>query len=134
RGNALRALNRPAEALAAYDRAIALDPRHAGAHSNRGIVLQAFGQTDGALASFDRAIACDPTNAEAHYNRGVALGQLKRYNEALASIETATRLQPDHADASGVAFATAAILCDWSDRERRATEIAAHIARGRAIA
>ncbi len=39
-GNGLRDLKRPEDALASYDRAIALKPDLANAHSNRGAVLQ----------------------------------------------------------------------------------------------
>ncbi|HWE75913.1 MAG TPA: tetratricopeptide repeat protein [Stellaceae bacterium] len=134
RGNTLRALNHASAALAAYDRAIALDPSFAGAHNNRGIALQMLGRFDEALASFDRAIGLDPNDAEARYNRGVALAGMKRFEDALASHEAALRLQPAHADAAGAAFGLAAILCDWQDWEKRASDIVARIRDGKAIA
>ena len=53
-------LKRPAEALASYDRAIALKPDYAEAHNNRGNALRDLKRPEEALASYDRAIALKP--------------------------------------------------------------------------
>jgi tetratricopeptide (TPR) repeat protein len=88
------------EALASYDRALALRPDHAEALCNRGATLHALQRFDEALASYDRALALQPDHAGAVlYNRGNALKQLKRFDEALASYDRALALQPDHAEA-----------------------------------
>jgi tetratricopeptide (TPR) repeat protein len=81
-GSALRDLNRPAEALASYDRAIALKLDYAVAHHNRGL-----------------AIALKPDFAEAHFDLGNILRELKRLNDAFDSYNTAIRLVPDYAQA-----------------------------------
>ena len=44
-------------AMAMFDKALALDPRNAACHSNRGNSFLAQGLTDGAIACYDRAIA-----------------------------------------------------------------------------
>ena len=64
RGIALRDLGRFEEALAACDRAIEIDPRHAVAHTNRGNALRDLGRFEEALAAYDRAIEIDPRNAD----------------------------------------------------------------------
>lgn len=56
-------LNRLDEALAAYDRAIGLDPSLALAHSNRGSILWSLHRLDEALVEYDRAIQLDPSDA-----------------------------------------------------------------------
>ena len=73
RGNALQELKRLDEALASYDRALALKPDYAEAFNNRGNVLQELKRLDEALASYDKALALKPDYAEAFNNRGNAL-------------------------------------------------------------
>ena len=92
-------LKRPAEALASYDKAIALKPDVAAAHNNRGNALRDLKRPAEALASYDKAIALKPDYAEAHNNRGNALMDLKRPAEALASYDRAIALKPDYAEA-----------------------------------
>ena len=73
RGNALLALNRCEEALASYDRALAVRPDFAEALSNRGHALERADRLDAALASYDRALAVRPDFVDALYNRGNVL-------------------------------------------------------------
>ena len=48
------------EALALYERALALDPSLAKAENNRGSVLRKLGRTEEARASFERALRLGP--------------------------------------------------------------------------
>ncbi len=80
----LRNLKRPEDALASYDRAIALKPDYAEAYYNRGNALMDLKRPEDALASYDKAIALEPDSAEAYNNRGEALRDLKRLQEHLA--------------------------------------------------
>ena len=86
-------------ALANYDRALALQPQHAEALSNRGNTLKALERYDEALESYDRALSLQPNYAAALINRGAALYDLKRYHEALESYDRALALRPDAVDA-----------------------------------
>lgn len=100
-------LNRIDEALAAFERAIALKPDYAEAHNNRALVLLDLMRFDEALAGFDTTITLKPDNAMAHNNRGAALQDLGRLDEALLSFEKAIALKPDYAQAhynSGLAL------------------------------
>jgi predicted O-linked N-acetylglucosamine transferase (SPINDLY family) len=92
-------LKRPAEALTSYDKAIALKPDYAVAHSNRANVLMDLKRPAEAEASYNAAIALQPDFAVAHSNRGAALRDLKRPEEALASYDKAIALKPDVAEA-----------------------------------
>jgi predicted O-linked N-acetylglucosamine transferase (SPINDLY family) len=88
-----------ADALAGYDRIIAVEPRLAEVHSNRAHALNALERFADALASCDRAITLAPRLADAHTNRGNALVRLERPADALAAFDAALRLQPDLAEA-----------------------------------
>ncbi|MCL6509632.1 MAG: tetratricopeptide repeat protein [Anaerolineae bacterium] len=84
-----------AEALAAYDRALALDPNLVQAHYNRGVVLDDLGRTAEALAAYDRALEINPQYAQAHSNRGNVLAALGRVAEAEEAYRSAIRLAPE---------------------------------------
>jgi predicted O-linked N-acetylglucosamine transferase (SPINDLY family) len=96
---ALQGLERFDEALASYERALAIRPNYAEAHNNRGVVLQEIERFDEALASYERALSIKPNYAEALTNRGIALRELTRFDEALASYEQALAIQPNYAEA-----------------------------------
>ena len=51
----------PAEALTAFDKALALNPNVADTWNSRGTVLNDFERFDEALSDFDKAIALKPT-------------------------------------------------------------------------
>ncbi|MCK9915128.1 tetratricopeptide repeat protein [Microbacteriaceae bacterium K1510] len=93
------AAGRSEEAVANYNRALAVQPKHAEALSNRGNALKVLGRLDEALASYDKALALQPNYATGHSNRGAVLSDLKRLPEALAAFERALALQPDHIEA-----------------------------------
>ncbi len=86
-------------ALTSYNRALAVQPNHADALSNRGNTLKELQRLEEALASFDRAIALQPKHIGALNNRGVILHLLRRFDEAMASFDRALAVQPDFVDA-----------------------------------
>ncbi len=94
----LSRLGREHEALASYDRALAIRPLHIQALSNRGVILDDLRQFEAALASYDRALAVRPDYAPALANRGNSLGALRRFDEALASYDRALAIQGNFAD------------------------------------
>ena len=99
RGNALYDSEQYAEALAAYDRALALRPDYQEAHNSRGLALRRVGRNEEALAAYDRALALWPDYPNAHNNRGVALQMLGRHEEALEAYDRALTLRPDYQEA-----------------------------------
>ena len=94
-GTALQGLNRLDEALASYDRALALRPDLVETHYNRGNTLQTLNRLDEAVTGYDHAIALRPEFFEAHNNRCIALERLNRLEEALGSCDRAIALRPD---------------------------------------
>ncbi|HEV8678263.1 MAG TPA: tetratricopeptide repeat protein [Stellaceae bacterium] len=86
------------EALASYDRALAIRPDDVQALSNRSVALDGLGRLDEALAGFDRALAIRPDYPPALANRGNTLRALKRFADAEASYDAALALQPEFPD------------------------------------
>jgi protein O-GlcNAc transferase len=76
---ALSDLKLSADALASFDRAIALDPQFAEAHTNRGDALVNLRRAEEALASYQRAIAVKPDFADSYRNRCNVFSGLMRY-------------------------------------------------------
>ncbi|MCU0241144.1 MAG: tetratricopeptide repeat protein, partial [Vicinamibacteria bacterium] len=99
RGMSLTSLERLDEALACYDRALALAPNEKVIHSNKGNVLRLLGRTGEALACFQRALAIDPTFDNAWYNQGLLLTQAGRLAEALHCYEQALTYNVRHTSA-----------------------------------
>jgi tetratricopeptide (TPR) repeat protein len=87
------------DALANYDRALALQPRHAEALSNRGNTLKALKRLNQALDSFDRALAIQPDYPAGLSNRGAVLFEMGRYAEALATYDRSLAIRPEQAAA-----------------------------------
>lgn len=82
------------QAQALIDEALAIDPRHAPAHSLRGVMLDARNQHAAALDAHRRAATLDPENAAYHNNVGFSLYLHGRYADALAAYHTALRYGP----------------------------------------
>jgi tetratricopeptide (TPR) repeat protein len=91
----LRHLERFADAVDGYDRAIALRPNYPEAFCHRGNALRLLAKRDEALASYDRAVALKTSYADAFYNRGALLEEMERWDDAVASYENAVALSPD---------------------------------------
>jgi predicted O-linked N-acetylglucosamine transferase (SPINDLY family) len=92
----LNALKRHDEALAAFDRVLAIMPELPAALNYRGNTLVQLGRLEEALAAFDRTLAIKPHDIEALISRGNALVLLNRPEQALAHLDRVLELQRDH--------------------------------------
>jgi len=89
----------PEEAIAAYRRALELDPAHADAHVNLGRLLHEAGDAASAATHYEAALSSRPEDAVAAFDLGVALEDLRQLPEALLAYQKAVRLDPKNADA-----------------------------------
>lgn len=93
--------NKLDKALAAFNRAIKLDPSRADGYLGRADALNALKQYDEALVDYDRAIEINPDFAQAYANRGIAYSHLNQYKKAIADYEKALELDPEIDDSPG---------------------------------
>ncbi|MGH9374194.1 MAG: tetratricopeptide repeat protein, partial [Vicinamibacterales bacterium] len=75
-------LQRPREAIVAYEAALPLVPKDASLRQRLGELLRDAGQVDAALERLREAVAVDPTNAAAWNALGMTLGGNSRLDEA----------------------------------------------------
>jgi len=94
-GNALAGLSRTNDALASYQRAIAIEPRSAPAHINIGHTLRCLGREQDALASYDTAIDINPRLFEAVLSRAELLREMNAPLLALEAYDRAIAMRPD---------------------------------------
>lgn len=103
RGLVLCRLGRYAEALPAYDRALAAEPDFLPALLDKAELLAYYlGESEAAVALTDRVLRLgrgDVEAAHAHYLKGIAYANLDLHEEALASFERCVALDPEYADA-----------------------------------
>ncbi len=119
----LGALDRKAQAQAAFIDILRRHPTHFSALNEFGTLLAAQGAIDAACRVYAEAILHHPDNPMARVNLGNLLLRANRHTEARAHYEAALRADPDHA---GAHQGMGAVLSDEGDREAAA----AHFAKG----
>lgn len=82
------------EALELWDTLLALDPDHAVAHHEKGLIYSRTGRPDLAITAMQAACAADPANPVAANNLAVMLSDAGRKIEALDQFRRAQALQP----------------------------------------
>jgi len=87
------------EARQALERAIAVDPQSAEAHSNLGFAYFKLRRYDDARRVQERALALNPHFATAQTNLGNTLMRLGLCEQAIEAHDRAIRMKPDYADA-----------------------------------
>jgi tetratricopeptide (TPR) repeat protein len=109
-GLSLALVDRPLDALAAFDRALAQNPRYVEAHLNRGVLLNGLGRTEEGQASFTLAEEFGrPDNtgfpavvgnrlANAHAALGDEYRSAGAWDEAVAQYRRALDLRPGYGD------------------------------------
>jgi tetratricopeptide (TPR) repeat protein len=86
-----------AQAQAAYEDILKVQPRHFDALHLLGALASQAGAHQQAVDFMSRAIAIHPHNPSFYSNRGVSLQELRQLEAAVASYDQAIRLKPDYA-------------------------------------
>jgi tetratricopeptide (TPR) repeat protein len=94
-GNSLCERQLYTEAIAAYDRALAIDPAYSKAWNNRGNTLSALHRPAEAIGSYDKAVMIQPDFHQAWFNRGLLLSEMGAYGNAIASFDQAIAINSD---------------------------------------
>lgn len=90
------------DAIAAYEKALAIQPGNANVWTDLGVMYRREGQPKKAIEAFDRAIAIDPTHEISRFNKGIVLfHDLKDEPGALASWEELLAINPNASSPSG---------------------------------
>ncbi|MEM6446885.1 MAG: tetratricopeptide repeat protein [Cyanobacteria bacterium P01_D01_bin.123] len=84
-------------ALAAYDRALNIDPNFAMAWSRRGDALVQLKRYREAIDSYNGSLAINPYDEVVLNNLATILGRMKRYKAAIANYDKLLDLDPDDA-------------------------------------
>ncbi|NQV82979.1 MAG: tetratricopeptide repeat protein [Rhodospirillales bacterium] len=86
-------------AIAAFRQAVGLNPGHADAWMEMGIVFNRLDRLDDALEALRRAVLAAPESALAYYNFGCVLERSGHADKACDVYEEAARLKPDFIEA-----------------------------------
>jgi len=84
-------------AIAAFERAVTLEPGVADLHANLGVARMEGGDVQGAIAALSSALVLDPRSARAFQNRGQARAKGGDHRGALVDFDRALELDPRYA-------------------------------------
>ena len=92
-------MDRVKDAVAQYEAALQVDPKHpqvAATLNNLGAIFLAASENDRALEKFEAAVKASPFNLESRYNAGVIYLEQDRVEEAIEILEEASALESNH--------------------------------------
>lgn len=102
-GNMLYDAQRYADAIAFYQKAVAIAPSDVNVSTDLGTALWYSGHPDEALAQFDKSLAVDPTHAQTLFNAGIVRADGKRdYAGAVGAWEKLLASNPAYENAARV--------------------------------
>ncbi len=106
------------EAVAAYKKAVELNPNAAGALVNLGTIHYHLRKFKESADYYQKAIDVDPRYALAHFNLGNLYDEQGQTEKAFEHYEMALKLSPDYADA----HYNVALLCEQTGEFLKATK------------
>lgn len=89
---------RLAEAAAAFEHTIRLDPKNGNAYYSLANVYAELGRWDDAIGAYRQALGLNKTDAEAYNGLGIALARRQLYGQAAEAFEKAISIYPKWAE------------------------------------
>lgn len=96
KGMVLYRQNKNAEALSAFEKALALDNRNATAKYYRAAIFDRMDQPDRSIAAYRETIATDPGYSAAWFDLGVMYYNRADYTNAVSAYKEAVRSDPEY--------------------------------------
>ena len=93
KGQTLLKLDKPEEAIACFDEALAIEAGNTDILVRKGAALERLQKMDEAIACYDMAIAADSSMTMAYLYKGGVYNRMERYSEALECYEQALKTQ-----------------------------------------
>ena len=133
------------EAVGEFEKAIAADPKHAGAYNNLGVTYEQLGREE-AQTQFEHAIQQSPDFTQARFNLARVLMQKGHVAEAAVQLQHTIHIDPDHVSAlnmlgvalgrhqkfaEAVSYLERAVRLEPNDAEVRSNLGAAYAGQGR---
>src|SRR6202011_4677114 len=87
-------VGRVADAIAAFERAVASNPGYADAYFRLGIAMEKLGDLGGAILAYDRATELLPSLTEAWFRAGALVYTLGHRDEAIGCFRRAAATGP----------------------------------------
>jgi tetratricopeptide (TPR) repeat protein len=88
------------KAVAAYDRALKLQPDNPDVLTDQGVMYRELGQYDKAVANFKKANSINPKHLQSLLDLGVVYGRdLKDYDKAMEAFNQIIKIAPDSGEA-----------------------------------
>ena len=93
-GRLYESQNKPAEAVAQYQKALSISPSDLGAMVSLARLYDRRGESAKAIDYYHKAIKANPKSALAHNDLGLCYARQKQYQQATESLNKAIALQP----------------------------------------
>jgi tetratricopeptide (TPR) repeat protein len=132
-GTTLQETGRLAEAAAAFEHALALEPEYAPAHNGLGSVRRQQGKPDQAIDHLEHALRLRPDFEDASFNLANALADRGELSQAIARYQELLRRRPDAVDVRsnlGIALVGADRLDEAIEQFRTAVALAPQMLKG----
>jgi predicted O-linked N-acetylglucosamine transferase (SPINDLY family) len=130
-GSVLQGFAKRSEALAAYGKALALNPQYVEALVNSGVLMREEHRHIEALDCFQRVLAIKPDHETALGNCGIILTEFKKSEEAVAMFQRLLALNPNYEWGLGLLVYERMHACDWTDFEPLTKQIIDGINQGK---
>jgi tetratricopeptide (TPR) repeat protein len=124
-------LRRYDEAIAAYDRALAIEPGLVEALLHRGNCLREMERHEEALDAYKRVVSLKPDVVPAWFACGALFTKLFRHAEAATAYAQVLKIDPQYPLTKGLLLHQRMLCCDWEGMDEAIADIDGDLASGK---